>query len=64
VGRSARPEGGSDLPQPVEAEAALEQLLATTRAAICAMPRVEERLAAFICHLAGRRGHVAPDAVN
>jgi CRP-like cAMP-binding protein len=35
-----------------------------TRAAICAMPRVEERLLALMCHLAGRWGHVTADGVT
>jgi CRP/FNR family transcriptional regulator, cyclic AMP receptor protein len=35
-----------------------------TRAAICAMPRVEERILALLCHLAGRWGHVTTDGVT
>ena len=35
-----------------------------TRAAICAMPRVEERLLALLCHLAGRWGHVTTEGVT
>ena len=34
------------------------------RAAICAMPRVEERILALLCHLAHRWGHVTPDGVT
>jgi CRP/FNR family transcriptional regulator, cyclic AMP receptor protein len=34
-----------------------------TRAAICAMPRVEERVLAFLSHLALRWGRVTPDGV-
>jgi CRP-like cAMP-binding protein len=33
------------------------------RAAICTMPRVEERILALLCHLALRWGHVTPDGV-
>jgi CRP/FNR family transcriptional regulator, cyclic AMP receptor protein len=35
-----------------------------TRAAICVMPRVEERILALLCHLAGRWGHVTPEGVT
>jgi CRP/FNR family cyclic AMP-dependent transcriptional regulator len=35
-----------------------------TRAAICAMPRVDERILALLCHLAGRWGHVTTDGVT
>jgi CRP-like cAMP-binding protein len=35
-----------------------------TRAAICAMPRVEERLLALMCHLAGRWGRVTADGIT
>ena len=35
-----------------------------TRAAICAMPRVEERILALLCHLAGRWGRVTTDGVT
>jgi CRP/FNR family transcriptional regulator, cyclic AMP receptor protein len=35
-----------------------------TRAAICAMPRVEERILALLCHLAGRWGHVTSNGVT
>jgi CRP-like cAMP-binding protein len=35
-----------------------------TRAAICAMPRVEERILALLCHLALRWGHVTPDGIT
>jgi CRP-like cAMP-binding protein len=35
-----------------------------TRTAICAMPRVEERVLAFLSHLALRWGHVTPDGVS
>jgi len=35
-----------------------------TRAAICAMPRVEERILALLCHLAGRWGQVTPEGVT
>jgi CRP/FNR family transcriptional regulator, cyclic AMP receptor protein len=35
-----------------------------TCTAICAMPRVEERLLAFLSHLALRWGHVTPDGVT
>jgi CRP/FNR family transcriptional regulator, cyclic AMP receptor protein len=34
------------------------------RAAICTMPRVEERILALLCHLALRWGHVTPDGVT
>jgi CRP-like cAMP-binding protein len=34
-----------------------------TRAAICTMPRVEERILALLCHLALRWGRVTPDGV-
>jgi CRP/FNR family cyclic AMP-dependent transcriptional regulator len=34
------------------------------RAQICAMPRVEERILALLCHLAERWGHVTPDGVT
>jgi len=34
------------------------------RATICAMPRVEERILALLCHLAHRWGHVTPDGVT
>jgi CRP/FNR family transcriptional regulator, cyclic AMP receptor protein len=34
-----------------------------TRTAICTMPRVEERILALLCHLAGRWGRVTPDGV-
>jgi CRP/FNR family cyclic AMP-dependent transcriptional regulator len=34
------------------------------RAAICAMPRVEERILALLCHLAHRWGHVTPDGIT
>jgi CRP/FNR family transcriptional regulator, cyclic AMP receptor protein len=35
-----------------------------TRTAICAMPRVEERVLAFLSHVALRWGHVTPDGVT
>jgi hypothetical protein len=35
-----------------------------TRAAICAMSRVEERILALLCHLAGRWGHVTTEGVT
>jgi CRP/FNR family transcriptional regulator, cyclic AMP receptor protein len=35
-----------------------------TRAAICTMPRVEERILALLCHLALRWGHVTPAGVT
>jgi CRP/FNR family transcriptional regulator, cyclic AMP receptor protein len=35
-----------------------------TRAAICAMPRVEERVLALLCHLAARWGHVTTEGVT
>jgi hypothetical protein len=35
-----------------------------TRAAICAMPRVEDRILALLCHLAGRWGRVTSDGVT
>jgi CRP/FNR family cyclic AMP-dependent transcriptional regulator len=35
-----------------------------TRTAIGAMPRVEERILALLCHLAGRWGHVTADGVT
>jgi CRP/FNR family transcriptional regulator, cyclic AMP receptor protein len=35
-----------------------------TRAAICTMPRVEERLLALLCHLACRWGRVTPAGVS
>lgn len=35
-----------------------------TRAAICAMPRVEDRILALLCHLALRWGRVTPDGVT
>jgi CRP/FNR family transcriptional regulator, cyclic AMP receptor protein len=35
-----------------------------TRTAICAMPRVEERILALLCHLAGRWGHVTGEGVT
>ena len=35
-----------------------------TRAAICAMPRVEERVLALLSHLALQWGHVTPDGVT
>jgi CRP/FNR family cyclic AMP-dependent transcriptional regulator len=35
-----------------------------TRAAICAMPRVEERILALLCHLAGRWGQVTTEGVT
>jgi CRP/FNR family cyclic AMP-dependent transcriptional regulator len=34
------------------------------RCAICAMPRVEERILALLCHLAGRWGHVTASGVT
>jgi CRP/FNR family transcriptional regulator, cyclic AMP receptor protein len=43
------------------AEAQREQHM---RAHICAMPRVEERILALLCHLAHRWGHVTPDGVT
>jgi CRP/FNR family cyclic AMP-dependent transcriptional regulator len=35
-----------------------------TRAAICAMPRVEERILALLCHLATRWGHVTAAGIT
>ena len=35
-----------------------------TRTAIGAMPRVEERILALLCHLAGRWGHVTANGVT
>jgi CRP-like cAMP-binding protein len=35
-----------------------------TRAAICTMPRVEERILALLCHLALRWGRVTPDGIS
>jgi CRP/FNR family cyclic AMP-dependent transcriptional regulator len=34
------------------------------RAAICTMPRVEERILALLCHLAHRWGHVTADGIT